>query len=155
MVKDSLYSGGSFQMQFSLHTTSEEGRKDLVPVDTWSFEEMSRWGEEFVSQDDRKIALNFAPVEGYPLEPAVVSSSFSPDVFLVKLTPVNPTRSAVANGIRGSIDPDQPGRAEEVTAAFRAEGFETILSIGELRENRIGSNCGMFVSDSSDRCSSG
>jgi 23S rRNA (adenine2503-C2)-methyltransferase len=28
---------------------------------------------------------------------------------------------------------------------FKREGYEVILSIGELDENRIGSNCGQFV----------
>ena len=30
--------------------------------------------------------------------------------------------------------------------ALREAGYETILSIGEVRENRIGSNCGMYAS---------
>jgi 23S rRNA (adenine2503-C2)-methyltransferase len=151
-VKEKHYRNGRFQMQFSLHTTSETRKIDLIPVPTWTFAEMSEWGEGFVGPGDRKIALNFAPVDGYPLEPEAVSSSFSPDVFLVKLTPVNPTRSATLRGIRGSIDPHRPARAEAVAESFRNAGFETILSIGELRENSIGSNCGMFVSDISGRC---
>jgi len=28
---------------------------------------------------------------------------------------------------------------------FEGLGYETILSIGEVRENAIGSNCGMYV----------
>jgi hypothetical protein len=34
---------------------------------------------------------------------------------------------------------------ERVADRFRMAGFETILSIGETDENRIGSNCGMRV----------
>ncbi len=151
-VKGELYGGGRFQMQFSLHTTCESARKALVPIGTWTFREMSDWGEEFFAPGDRKIALNFAPVQGYPLDPGVVSSLFSPDIFLVKLTPVNPTRSATSRSIRGIIDPLLPDKNTCIVNSFRSEGFETILSIGELRENRIGSNCGMFVSDITARC---
>jgi len=151
-VKDEFYGGGRFQMQFSLHTTCESARNTLVPVSTWTFRKMSEWGEEFFTAGDRKIALNFAPVEGYPLDAGVVSSLFSPDIFLVKLTPVNPTRSATRLGIRGIIDPLLPDKSAGIVSSFRSEGFETILSIGELRENRIGSNCGMFVSDITARC---
>ena len=145
-VKNRFYSGGRFQMQFSLHTSCERARRSLIPAATWSYKRMSEWGNEFYTPGDRKIALNFAPVEGYPLDPSVIASTFSTDVFMVKLTPVNPTRTSANEGIRGVIDPFIPSVSEEIVNGFLAKGFDTILSIGELRENQIGSNCGMFVS---------
>jgi len=151
-IKRRLYGNGMFQMQFSLHTTDESARRHLVPVDTWTFREMSSWGEGFVESTDRRIALNFAPVAGYPLDPEVVAREFSPGSFMVKLTPVNPTRSVLERGLEGLIDPDDPGGSDETAEAFRSLGFETIVSIGELRENQIGSNCGMFVTDTLERC---
>ncbi|MEN8209728.1 MAG: radical SAM protein, partial [Candidatus Fermentibacteria bacterium] len=72
-VKNRLYSGGRFQMQFSIHTSSEAARPELVPCRTWSFTEMSRWGEEFYNSGDRKISLNFAAVRGYPVDPMVIA----------------------------------------------------------------------------------
>ncbi len=144
-IKNRLYTGGRFQMQFSIHTSSENARKELVPCSTLSFAEMSEWGEEFFSSGDRKISLNFAAVRGYPVNPAVIADLFSPDYFMVKLTPVNPTHSSLNLGLEGIIDPDYPESAEELVADFRDWGFDTILSIGETRENLIGSNCGMYV----------
>ncbi len=144
-VKNRLYSNGRFQMQFSIHTSSEDVRPELVPCSTWSFTEMSEWGEEFFSTGDRKISLNFAAVRGFPVDPAVIADHFSPEYFMVKLTPVNPTHSSRNSGFIGIIDPDYPETAEELVGDFRNAGFDTILSIGETRENRIGSNCGMFV----------
>jgi len=144
-VKNRLYPDGRFQMQFSIHTSSEDARRKLVPCSTWSFAEMSEWGQEFYKSGDRKISLNFAVVRGYPVEPAVISDHFSPESFMIKLTPVNPTRSSVNLGLEGIIDPDFPETAEELVSGFRNAGFDTILSIGETRENRIGSNCGMYV----------
>ena len=150
-VKNRFYSGGRFQMQFSLHTSSERARRSLIPAATWSYKRMSEWGNEFYMPGDRKIALNFAPVEGYPLDPSAIAATFSTDVFMVKLTPVNPTRTSVGEGVRGVIDPFIPSASERIVNGFRAEGYDTILSIGELRENQIGSNCGMFVSAVSER----
>lgn len=144
-VKNRLYPGGRFQMQFSIHTSSEDARRYLVPCNTWGFAEMSEWGEEFFSSGDRKISLNFAAVKGYPVEPAVIADHFSPDYFMIKLTPVNPTHSSRNHGLEGVIDPDNPETAEEFLNGFRNAGFDTILSIGETRENQIGSNCGMYV----------
>lgn len=106
---------------------------------------MSDWGNEFYSSGDRKIALNFAPVEGFPVEPSVIADIFSPEHFMIKLTPVNPTRSSRRKEMSGTIDPDDPGSADYLVSEFRSTGFDTILSIGETRENQIGSNCGMYV----------
>lgn len=144
-VKNRLYPVGRFQMQFSIHSSSEESRGKLVPCSTLSFAEMSKWGEEFFNSGDRKISLNFAAVRGYPVEPAVIADHFSPECFMIKLTPVNPTHSSMNRGLFGVIDPDNPGTADELVNGFRDAGFDTILSIGETRENRIGSNCGMYV----------
>jgi 23S rRNA (adenine2503-C2)-methyltransferase len=145
-IKRELYPGGRFQMQFTLHTTDETSRRRLIPTPTWSFAEMGAWGRRFHQPGDRKIALNFAAVRGYPLEPKALRPHFSPEIFLVKLTPVNPTDSSERNGLVSRIDPKRPREAERLCAAFGAAGYDTILSIGELEENRIGSNCGMYVS---------
>lgn len=144
-IKKSLYTEGKFQMQFSIHSSSEDSRKKLVPCSTLSFAEMSRWGEEFFNFGDRKISLNFASVKGYPVDPAVIAKIFSPECFMIKLTPVNPTMSSLSNKLEGVIDPDHPETADELVDGFRDAGFDTILSIGDTRENRIGSNCGMYV----------
>ena len=144
-VKNRLYSNGKFQMQFSIHTSSEKERRKLVPCSTLSFDEMSDWGEEFFSPGDRKISLNFAAVRGYPVDPAVIAHHFSPECFMIKLTPVNPTHSSRSSRLEGIIDPDFPETADELVNGFQNAGFDTILSIGETRENRIGSNCGMYV----------
>ncbi|MCX5752989.1 MAG: radical SAM protein [Candidatus Krumholzibacteria bacterium] len=144
-AKNALYPNGRFQMQFSIHTTCEATRRRLIPARIWSFAEISAYGSRFASHGDRKITLNFAPVRGLPLDPDRLADWFSPEIFAVKLTPINPTHAAARSGFVGLIDPgDRPG-CERVADGFRVAGFETVLSIGELDENRIGSNCGMRV----------
>jgi 23S rRNA (adenine2503-C2)-methyltransferase len=144
-LKRDLYPGGRFQMQFSLHTTDESARRRLVPARTWSFAQMAAYGERFFAPGDRKVTLNFAPPVGFPLDPERLRERFSPEVFAVKLTPINPTFASRRAGLVGLIDPSDPAAGERVADRFRRAGYETILSIGELAENRIGSNCGMCV----------
>jgi 23S rRNA (adenine2503-C2)-methyltransferase len=148
-LKRERFSGGRFQMQFSLHTTDPKAREILVPVRTWSFEQMAAFGERFREEDDRKIALNFAAPVGYPLEPDAIRQIFPAEHFLIKLTPINPTRSAERSGLVGLIDPADPAGCEEVADRFRDVGYETLVNIGELEENAIGSNCGMYVTEES------
>lgn len=147
-IKRRRYGGGRFQMQFSLHSTDERARRQLVPAPTWSFAEIAAYGERFAGPGDRRVTLNFAPAAGLPLEPRDLRALFDPACFAVKLTPINPTRAAARAGLRGLIDPLAAGPTEALAARFREAGFETILSIGDLRENGIGSNCGMYAGGS-------
>lgn len=134
---------GAFQFQFSLHSSDEQRRRELIPVPTWSFAAMADYGRRFFRPGDRKVALNFALAEGYPLDAGQLLASFDPACFLVKITPVNPTLRARENGLRPVLDSER----RDVRAAddLRRAGFEVIVSIGELEENAIGSNCGQFV----------
>lgn len=144
-IKEALYGHGRFQMQFSVHTTCETARRRLIPTRTWSFAEIAAYGRRFFAPGDRKVTLNFAPARGLPLDPARLVNIFPPEVFAIKLTPINPTYASARAGIAGLLDPrDLPG-CEREAERFRQAGFETILSIGELDENGIGSNCGMRV----------
>ncbi len=134
---------GRFQLQFSLHTTDSEKRDWLLPPKKWDFPTIAKYGERFFVDGGRKITLNFALAEGMPLDAAVLFRHFDPDKFLVKLTPVNPTCEAESSGVKSSII--HGTEPESVTAPLRDAGYEVLVSIGELEENHIGSNCGQFI----------
>ncbi|MCK5221333.1 MAG: radical SAM protein, partial [Candidatus Aminicenantes bacterium] len=97
-IKDSLYGSGNFQMQFSIHSTSISERDNLIPVKKWSIQRISRFGEEFYSAGDKKITLNFVFSGELEINSKVLSHNFDTEKFLIKITPVNPTISAVKNG---------------------------------------------------------
>ncbi len=144
-IKNRLYPGGRFQFQFSLHTTDPGLRRRLIPVRTWTFERMAAYADRFLRPGDRRITLNFALAAGSPVEPEVLLRHFDPQKFLIKITPVNPTCRAVQHGLVSYIDPHDPASGAELAGRLRAAGYEVIVSIGEVRENQIGSNCGQYV----------
>lgn len=144
-IKRDLYAGGRFQLQLSLHTTDPERRRQLVPARCLPFDRLGELGRSFFTAGDRKIALNFAAAEGAPLEPSQLLRHFPPDVFMVKLTPINPTRAARRSGLRSLIDPADDAATAALVQRFVAAGYDTIASIGEPREDEIGSNCGMYL----------
>ena len=146
-IKDKYYSNGNFQFQFSIHTTDVDKKNDLIPVKTLSFQEMADYGERFYKDGDLKITLNFAMGKGYPVDVKKVRHFFNPEKFLIKLTPINPTENAKYHDLVSEIDAYNPKSAESIVNSFKDEGFDVILSIGEVEENKIGSNCGMFVSE--------
>lgn len=135
-----------FQFQFSLHTTDERLRDWLIPVKKWTFAQMAEYGERFYSPGDLKITLNFALAQGMELDPQVLARYFSPEKYLIKITPVNPTYRARQHGLISHIDGPQSEReVRALTGKLTSCGYEVIVSIGELEENRIGSNCGQYV----------
>jgi len=143
-IKQKKYNQGNFQLQFSIHTTDEKVRDKLIPVKKWTFLQIAEYGENFYSAGDRKITLNFALAESSPIDPNILKFYFSPDKFLIKLTPINPTMHAEKNKIKGFIDPLNSKKNKKLIEALKNVGFETLLSIGALQENKIGSNCGQY-----------
>jgi 23S rRNA (adenine2503-C2)-methyltransferase len=141
-VKTTLYRE-RFQLQFSIHTTDAAKRDWLMPVKKWNFDKIAQYGEAFYRPGGRKITLNFALAEDMPVSPEVLQTHFDPHKFLIKITPVNPTFRANQNRIFSHILPDQAGYA--VIDRLKEAGYQVILSIGELAENDIGSNCGQHV----------
>ncbi len=144
-LKRDKYAGGRFQLQFSLHTTDEKLRERIIPARKWSFREIAEYGEHFYSPGDRKLTLNFALVQGTLVEPSVLLQHFSPDKFLIKITPLNPTYRAQENDMLSYIDPLRGQPDYDISTALRKAGYEVIVSIGEVAENYIGSNCGQYL----------
>lgn len=144
-IKDRLYPNGQFQFQFSLHSTNELQRDQLIPVRKWSFKQLSAFGDQYYRKGDRKITLNFALAQGMEFDEKVLLTYFDPARYMIKITPVNPTCQAVKNGLISYIDPENPKQQNTITENLIKSGYDVILSIGEIEENRIGSNCGQYV----------
>lgn len=137
------YYVGKFQLQFSIHTTDDKLRDWLVPITKWNFRQIADYGEVFYQHGDRKIALNFALAEDMPVDENVLLRHFNPEKFMIKITPVNPTLSAFKNKVISYIKTEN--EKYEIIDRLKSAGYEVILSIGEVEENKIGSNCGQYV----------
>jgi 23S rRNA (adenine2503-C2)-methyltransferase len=144
-VKNKYYKNGMFQLQFSIHTTDMIKRNELIPTSTLSFDEIAEFGKRFFNKGDKKVTLNFAMCNGYPVDTSIIRDYFDPDYFIIKLTPINPTYNVASNEIVSTIDAYNPTSANNIIKDFKSHGFNVILSIGEVEENKIGSNCGQFI----------
>ena len=144
-VKNRLYPNGNFQFQYSIHTTDAARRDQLIPVRKWDFTQMVDYGQRFYRTGDRKITLNFALAADSSIEAHVLTRYFDPTRYLIKLTPVNPTSRATRNNLSSFIDPLNPNSARSIVDHLRCAGYEVVVSIGEVEENEIGSNCGQYV----------
>mgnify|MGYP003998049765 CR=1 FL=1 len=145
-IKNKLYVGGKFQMQFSLHTTDQQLRDKIIPIKKWNFEQIANYGKKFYSSGDRKITLNFALAQNSPVHPNELKKYFDPKIFIIKITPVNPTNSSKKNNIKSYFTTGAPEEdtGKLVRQLHNAE-YEVLVSVGELEENKIGSNCGQYL----------
>ena len=151
-IKQRYYANGHFQFQFSLHTTDAALRDKIIPVRKWSFAEIAAYGERFYAPGDRKITLNFALASDSPLEPKVLQRYFNPHKYLVKITPLNPTYRAVENKLASHIDAQYPNAPDQRIEQLRAMGYDVIVSVGNVEENAVGSNCGQYLRTHLNAC---
>ncbi len=135
----------SFQLQFSIHTTSETQRDKIIPVKKWSFDKMAEYADRFFTPGTKKITLNFAVFESAEIDNKILKNIFDPNKFIIKLTPINPTSTAKTNNIISEVF-SSPSMFNLVKS-LEIDGFEVILSVGEPEENKIGSNCGQFITN--------
>jgi len=142
LIKNKYYKN-KFQFQYSIHSTDLNQRDWLIPVKKWSFEKMASFGEKFHQGERQKITLNFALSIDSIVESNVLLQYFNPDDFLIKITPVNPTYKALQNKLDSFIY--KPSKQYQTIDNLRSTGYEVIVSIGDLAENEIGSNCGQHV----------
>ncbi len=145
-IKTRHYPPGQFRLQFSIHSTDPDERAALLPVRTWSLEEIAEYGRRFVWRGDARICLNFAPARNTTISAEGLREVFDPSLFMIKLTPINPTDRAQGRNEDSLIVPGpQKPDGEKLVRSLRDRGFQVIVSIGELEENAIGSNCGQMA----------
>ena len=143
-IKNKHYQG-NFQLQFSIHTTDIGQRDQLLPVRKWSFDKIADYGRRFRTKGDKKITLNFAMCQGYEISTETLLHYFSPEHFIIKLTPVNPTSASKQNNIASSFFSNS--FVINTVKDLKFAGYEVLLSLGEVEENKIGSNCGQFITN--------
>ncbi len=143
-IKEKYYQG-KFQLQFSIHTTDDKLRDWLIPITKWNFSQIANYGELFYQDRDRKITLNFALAKDMPVDPGILLKYFNPEKFVIKITPVNPTLNANKNKIVSYIKDEN--ERYEIIEQLKSAGYEVILSIGEIEETKIGSNCGQYINN--------
>ncbi|MCP4706121.1 MAG: radical SAM protein, partial [candidate division Zixibacteria bacterium] len=102
-------------------------------------------GQRYFKAGDRKITLNFAPSRKSKIDINILKQHFDPNLFFIKITPLNPTYRAEKSGLISYIDPSQKDHKYNLVESLRASGYDVLLSIGETIENQIGSNCGQYI----------
>ena len=144
-IRHTTYEGKEFQLQISLNSTDEAARERLLPWPKMPFSFLCDYSRAFHEPHTRKVSLNFALAYGIPVETEVIARHFDPVYTCIKITPLNPTERSRESGLATALPPHAPEKADMLCSELALRGFDVILSIGDPRENAIGSNCGMAV----------
>lgn len=89
---------GEAGLQLSINSTNEEQRTTHFGGMSLSLREISELAKKLPEPRGRKYTLNFAVTKATILEADVLSSLFDKEKFIVKITPIHKTKSAVENG---------------------------------------------------------
>ena len=97
LIKNDVY-GGEAGLQFSINSTDEEQRSTQFGGKSLSLLEISELAKQLPMPKGRKYTLNFAVTAQTILDAKELSRLFDKDKFIVKITPIHETNSAIKNG---------------------------------------------------------
>lgn len=141
-VKNLLFDGNA-GLQLSINSTDENERIDMFRDNALSLESISEIMDG-LQPKGRKITLNFA-VAQYQIDPEVLLRWFDPDIYIVKLTPMHKTATALQNGIETTGNYTEPYPYEHHEEALKRAGYEVLTFIASVEEDLGRITCGNAI----------
>ena len=140
-VKNQVYHGEA-GLQFSINSTNNQQRDKQFRGKSHSLEIISHIADSLPMPIGRKYTLNFAVTEDTILDAKDLSVLFDKEKFIVKITPIHKTNSAIKNGFNVTtsyIDFDVYRRFEQ---PLLEEGWDVIVFIPSQEEDSDRITCG-------------
>lgn len=106
-IKNDLY-GGEAGLQLSINSTSDKQRLELFDSRSLSLSAISKIADKLPMPKGRKYTLNFPVTAQTILDAKELTSLFDKDKFIVKITPIHETASAIENGFEVTGYSDLP-----------------------------------------------
>lgn len=141
-IKNRLLHGNA-GLQLSINSTSEEVRRIMFNNNASTFPEIAKIMEGIIP-NGRKITLNFA-IADYEINPSILLNYFSPDDYLIKLTPMHKTNRAIANGIETKGDYTTYYPYKEYEDQLKNAGYDVLVFIASEEEDLGRITCGNAI----------
>jgi len=143
--------GGEAGLQISINSTDEAERKAMFGNNACSLEEIGKIMEGIIP-NGRKITLNFA-VANWEISPNVLKKYFSPDDYIIKLTPMHKTWAAEYHGIKTEGDYTTHYPYKRIEEDLKNEGYDVLVFIASHEEDDSLITCGnAILSGSMPKC---
>lgn len=141
-IKNRIYSGNA-GLQLSINSTDEVERQNMFSGNACTLSEINEIMRGIIPVG-RKITLNFA-VADYTVDTDLLARLFSPELYIVKLTPMHKTGMAENNGIKTDGDYTTHAPYKELEEKFKKSGFETLVFIASRDEDEGRITCGNAI----------
>ena len=139
-IKNDLY-GGEEGLQLSINSTSDKQRLELFDSRSLSLSAISKIADKLPMPKGRKYTLNFPVTAQTILDAKELTSLFDKDKFIVKITPIHETASAIENGfeVTGYSDYNVYRMFEQ---PLLEEGWDVIVFVPSKEEDSDRITCG-------------
>jgi 23S rRNA (adenine2503-C2)-methyltransferase len=143
-IKNKLYKGEA-GLQLSINSTNDEQRDDMFCRNSLSLEQIAYEACFLPKPQGRKYTLNFALADDYEVDANRLATLFSPDYFMVKITPLHKTQSCDDNGIitTDGYEAFTPYRKAETDC--KNAGFDVIVFVPSYDEDLGLITCGNAI----------
>jgi 23S rRNA (adenine2503-C2)-methyltransferase len=142
-LKNFIYDGNA-GLQLSINSTNEQERMKMFRGSALALTAISEMMYKVARPIGRKITLNFAAAE-YEINAEWLARLFSPAHFIVKLTPMHKTNSAISNGIKTPGDYTESYPYEHHEEALKKVGFDVLVFIASREEDLGRITCGNAI----------
>lgn len=140
-IKNNCYSGEA-GLQFSINSTSDEQRNEQFGGMSLSLEEISKLASNLPQPVGRKYTLNFAVTSQTILNAKRLSELFDKNKFIVKITPIHETHTAVENGFKVTTSYSDYDVYREFEQPLLQEGWDVIVFVPSKEEDADRITCG-------------
>lgn len=140
-IKNEVYRGEA-GLQFSINSTDDNQREKQFNGESLSLKEISEISKMLPIPNGRKYTLNFAVTDQTILDAKVLSTLFDKEKWIVKITPIHKTNSAIKNGFNVTTEYTDYDVYKKFEQPLVAEGWEVIVFVPSEEEDSDRITCG-------------
>lgn len=140
-IKNVKY-GGEAGLQFSINSTDETQRNEQFNGMSLSIGEISSLSSKLPMPVGRKYTLNFAVTKDTILDVEKLSALFDKEKFIVKITPIHETNSAVDNGFDVTTSYEDYDVYRDFEKPLVESGWDVIVFVPSKEEDSDRITCG-------------
>lgn len=140
-IKNKIYNGEA-GLQFSINTTDNEQRNKQFNGMSLSLEKISQIAGNLPTPIGRKYTLNFAVTSQTILNAKELSRLFDKEKFIVKITPIHKTNSAIENEFDVTTSYSDYDVYRQFEKPLIDEGWQVIVFVPSKEEDSDRITCG-------------
>lgn len=140
-IKNNIYNGEA-GLQFSINSTDDAQRNAQFNNMSLPLSEISALADKLPSPIGRKYTLNFAVTADTILDADRLSSLFNKEKFIVKITPIHETNSAIKNGFDVTTSYSDYNVYRKFEEPLVKKGWDVIVFVPSKEEDCDRITCG-------------